>query len=480
MKKFYLLAAALYFCGFSNASTIKTGDNPISIKASKNAFATNDVQVVSAKLDKFLVAGAQTYIKAVVKNVGTNSISSIEINWNDGTGDHKERIVAYISPGQQKEVTHPIPTSYTDVSTKTITVSVTKVNDADDADPSNNSANVMTSVVSQFIPKKVVFEEGTGTWCGWCPRGMVALKQVNEDFPDDQISIGVHNSDPMVVAAYNSGAAFSGFPGMNVDRELKGVDVSPSSIGNYVTNRKQMASPVNLSGDFSIVGDQLTANASAKFFINNPTTNYKMSVVVIEDGVVGTAAGYKQANYYANNAQGEMGGFESLPNPVPADKMVYDHVGRALLGGYSGQAGSVPTAISVGTSANYTFNYTVPAEYKSNNISLALLLIDGADGTIISAAKLNKTLAVNDVSKIGANTTIFPNPAHSEFNIKLTDDATYKITIFDMNGREVKNYGEVKSNSKNIKLQINNLTPGKYLVNIAKDGVSFTKNLLVK
>lgn len=477
MKKIYLLAAAMYFCGFSNAATINTNE-PTPTSTQKKA-GLNDVKVVGTKIDKFLVAGTQTYIKAVVKNVGTNSISSVEISWNDGTGDHKERVTAYISANQQREVTHPIPTSYSSVATKNITVSITKVNDQDDSDTSNNSMVAMTSVVSEFIPKKVVFEEGTGTWCGWCPRGMVALKQVNEDFPNDQITIAVHNGDPMASAAYNSGSAFTGFPGMHVDRELKGVDVNPSSINNYVATRKLMASPANLSGDFSIVGDQLVANASAKFFINNANANYKMSVVVLEDGIVGTANGYRQSNYYANNAQGEMGGYESLPNPVPAAQMVYDHVGRALLGGYHGQDGSIPTSLSVGSTANYTFNYTIPADYKSDKISAVLLLLDAADGTIISGAKLSKTLAVNDISKIGANTKIYPNPAKSDFNIKLVDDGKYSVKIYDMTGREVKNLGEVKSNSKNINVPIN-LNPGKYLVNITKDGVSFTKDLLVK
>lgn len=477
MKKIYFLAAALYFCGFSNAATFNTNE-PTSQNTKK--IATNDVKVVGTKLDKFLVAGAQTYIKAVVKNVGTNSISSVEINWNDGTGDHKERVVAYISANQQREVTHPIPTSYSDVATKNITVSITKVNDQDDSDTSNNSMVAMTSVVSEFIPKKVVFEEGTGTWCGWCPRGMVALKQVNEEFPNDQITIAVHNGDPMASAPYNSGSAFTGFPGMHVDRELKGVDVNPNSINNYVVTRKLMASPVNLTGDFSINGNQLIANANAKFFINNPNTNYKMSVVILEDGVVGSANGYRQVNYYANGAQGEMGGFESLPNPVPAAQMIYDHVGRAILGGYHGQDGSVPTALTVGSTASYTFNYTLPSDYKADKISAVLLLIDSTDGTIINGAKLTKTnLAVNDISKIGASTKIFPNPAKSDFNIKLVDDGMYSVKIYDMTGREVKNLGEVKSNSKNINVPIN-LTAGKYLVNITKDGVSFTKDLLVK
>lgn len=482
MKKNYLLAIALCITTFANASTMNLPDNGTNFNVvSKNVFATNDVKIVSAKLDKFLLPGGETFIKATIKNVGTNSISSVEISWNDGTSERKQRITAYLSAGQQREVTHPIAVSFSDptVMTRNITLSITQVNDTPDSNPADNTINLQNSIVSQQISKKVVFEEGTGTWCGWCPRGMVALEQVNQEYPDDQISIGVHNGDPMVVAEYNSGAAFGGFPGMNVDRELKGVDINPNSIGNYVLTRRTIPAPAILSGSFNIDGTQLTANANSQFFINNPNANYKLSVIIVEDGVKGTASGYRQSNYYAGGGNGEMGGYESLPNPVPANQMVYDHVGRAILGGYKGQNGSIPTNITDGSAANFTFNYSIPSNFNVDKLSAVLLLLDGTDGTILQATKLTKTLAVSDVSKIGANTLIYPNPAKSEFNIKLVDDGNYSVTIFDMAGREVKNYGSLKSSSKNINLSINNLTPGKYLVNIVKDGVSFTKNLLV-
>ena len=37
-----------------------------------------------------------------------------------------------------------------------------------------------------------VVEEGTGTWCGWCVRGIVALEYMRENYPDKFIGIGVH------------------------------------------------------------------------------------------------------------------------------------------------------------------------------------------------------------------------------------------------------------------------------------------------
>ena len=45
--------------------------------------------------------------------------------------------------------------------------------------------------------QKVVGEELTGTWCGWCPRGAVALENMRNKYPDTFIGIAVHGGDVM-------------------------------------------------------------------------------------------------------------------------------------------------------------------------------------------------------------------------------------------------------------------------------------------
>ena len=46
---------------------------------------------------------------------------------------------------------------------------------------------------------KIVAEEGTGTWCGYCVRGIVALEEMNKKYPDNFIGIAIHSGDPMAV-----------------------------------------------------------------------------------------------------------------------------------------------------------------------------------------------------------------------------------------------------------------------------------------
>ena len=56
-----------------------------------------------------------------------------------------------------------------------------------------------------FIRHSVV-EEFTGTWCGNCPRGIVGMQRLEEDFGDRFIGIAIHTGtgEPMVIPSYYS------------------------------------------------------------------------------------------------------------------------------------------------------------------------------------------------------------------------------------------------------------------------------------
>ena len=446
----------------------------IEIKTLQN----NDATFVSSKLNKFILPNSSNNLTVSVKNNGGNPITSLQMNWNDGT-DHLSTITTNIAAGATQTVTHPIAVTYTGIAQHDIAITIPLVNGAADAAPTDNNGNNSTTVISQMTPKKVFFEEGTGTWCGWCPRGAIAADLVNTNFPNDQTFVAVHNGDPMVLTEYNAGVGFSGFPGLNVDRELKGVDVSPNTISNYVNTRKVLPTPVNLSGTYSVTGNSMVVIGTAQFFSNFSNANYRMAAIVTEDNVTGTASGYNQTNYYAGGAQGVMGGYEILPSPVPAAQMVYNHVGRALLGGYTGQVNSVPAVIADQQLVNYTFNYTIPATMNPANTHVVLILIDQADGTVLNSTKLQKTaLSVNDINK-DSSIVLYPNPASTEFNLKVEKNGKYNVVVYDMSGRIAANYGTVSTKDQLINLPIT-LTSGKYLVNISSDGVSYSKDLLVK
>ena len=69
--------------------------------------------------------------------------------------------------------------------------------------PTNDLATSQISAVEPTPNKLVVGEEATGTWCGWCPRGAVALNWLDKDYYGYFQGIAVHNGDPMTDVDYS-------------------------------------------------------------------------------------------------------------------------------------------------------------------------------------------------------------------------------------------------------------------------------------
>ncbi|PWW14291.1 MULTISPECIES: T9SS-dependent choice-of-anchor J family protein [unclassified Chryseobacterium] len=449
------------------------------------SFADYDVALKNLSLSRYGVTNTDYFIKATVKNNGAQSVNNVTLNWNDGT-DHSAVIplAAPLAIGQEKEITHSNAVNYSTVVNKNIIVSVTGVNGAADAAPADNTLSVPFNTVSQNSPKKVVIEEGTGTWCGWCPRGAVAMHNATNNMSNDFIGIAVHRGkvnapDPMEITAYTTGTNFSSFPTMNADRSSFGLDIPGNAdFSPIITERKQIIAPAALSATSSLVGRTVTFNASAVFRTNFTNANFRFAAVVIEDEVKGTTSGYNQANYYAGGTT-SMGGYESKPNPVPAADMVYDHVGRMLLGGYAGQAGSIPSTLTDGQVVNYTFTADIPTAYNLDKIKVALLLLDGTTGEIVNAAgpfAINTTLGVHAAEKTNNEHILYPNPAKDYF--KIDGKGKADIKIFDVSGRIIL---EKENAEPNTPISVHNFVKGTYLVSIKeKDAEPVIKKLIIK
>ena len=441
----------------------------------------NDVQLVSSDIVRYGLINVANNLSLTFTNRGGNVINNVTVNWNDGA-DHSATIPTSIGIGETVTINHPTAVQYSSIIEKTLTVIATLVNGNADSDPSNNSSSNNFNTISQSSVKNVLIEEGTGTWCGYCPRGAVAMNYMEATYPNQFIGVAVHNGDPMALTNYDTAAGFDGFPEMNVDRVVKRESVTKNLMISHFNERKVLPTPVNLDATGSVVGSAVTINVNATFRTIFSAANFRLGVIISENGVRGTTSGYKQTNYYALNAYGPMGGFEALPNPVPAAQMTYNHVGRNLLGGYSGQTGSVPTTITDGQLVTYTFNYTVPSTSVIANMHAVLVLIDQATGEVVNAKSVVlNTLAVNTNNYLKDQVQIYPNPTSDYFNIKDLKSGDYTITIYDMLGKAVKTI-ESKNVIENeaLTIPIKEISAGEYIVNIASGTNSTSLHLLVK
>ena len=235
-----------------------------------------------------------------------------------------------------------------------------------------------------FAQKNVLVEELTGTWCQWCPRGIYYGDSLCQTH-DNVIFIAIHCSDPMANNTYYQASGLVGAPSANIGRRF--MDQETQTWFAKVEQESQIApkASMNVICDYNPATRQLTATVIATA-LENMSGDYRFAVILTEDGVTGPAPSYNQSNSYSGGGHGPMGGYESLPNPIPAERIAYDHVGRELLCDYGGQIGSFPTSLEAGSMASYDFTYTLNEDYDYNYVRAIGLLI-APDGTVENAAK---------------------------------------------------------------------------------------------
>ena len=400
--------------------------------------ARNEVELNNLTINRFEnLVGEDASISGVVTNLGFETLTSLDVTWTVGAESSTETIEGFdLGYGESGEFVHPVPFVPGEAVTYDVAVSIANPNGEMDSDSTNNEAEALLSGVSFRPFKKVVFEEGTGTWCGWCPRGFVAMADMKENYPDKFIGIAVHNGDPMVLAEHDNNIGLTGYPGANVDRVLNGVGVSTALFEQFI-GILDVTPPIQagVSAEFNAESREVTVNASAEFATRIEGIDYRMSVVITEDSVVGTTSGYAQVNFYSSQTAniplvGAGLDWQAEPDPVPASTMVYNETSRAILGGYDGVPGIIPANVEAGDVFEETFTYTVPENYSWEHMHAVLLILDNETGAILNAETTTFDLAVN-TKEVYANelVQVYPNPTQGDVNIGISLDELTEVQL---------------------------------------------------
>ena len=449
-----------------------------------------DASFKVATYKKYALKSNAVEVKGTIANSGGKPITSVEMTYKVGTTTSTKTVSGLnIAPFESGDISHPVNYNYAATGAHSFDVSISKVNGVA---LSAIASNFKTLVISKNVQRNVVFEEGTGTWCGWCPRGAVFMDSMASTYPKEFIGIAVHNgtNEPMKVVAYDGGLTktpgFQGFPSVVVDRNDI---IDPSEMFDVYDAARAELNPFTLSHKITYDSVSRKATITVKGSAAMTTKgDYRFNVVLSEDGVKGTTTGYAQTNYYANGTNGDMGGFEALPNPVPAKNMVYNHVGRALLGGgtYAGLVGSVPADIVEGKEYTVDFTYTVPANMKPANMHVVSMVLDGENGQILTGItdKLvsKKVSGTNDVFENNA-VNVYPNPMSEEANIEISTATNVEVSVkvFNVMGQQVaaRNYGKM-SGSNILPFVAGSLPNGIYTVHIQMGDKLATKKVTIQ
>ncbi|MFZ5551714.1 MAG: Omp28-related outer membrane protein [Bacteroidota bacterium] len=442
------------------------------------------------------LAGQTVNPSVVVRNLGTTTITSFDLDVTYNGNTLTENITGVNIASLATYTVNFTGTHLLVGGSNNAVATIYNVNGTTpDGDPADDVKTVTINPVVPATGKMVVGEEGTGTWCGWCPRGAVFMEMLETKYGDFWAGIAVHNgtNDPMVVTDYDAAvsAAISGYPSGFVDRLP---EADPSAFEIDFLQRITVAPKAFLINGANWNATTRVLNVSVSSdWQQTVTGDYRIVCVLTEDNVTGTTSGYAQTNYYAGGGNGVMGGYEALANPVPASQMVYDHVARDISPDFDGVAGNFPGTITSGSTYDHNFTFTLPAAWDENEIHIVGLLIDPT-GKIDNAASATITEAVANGFQNGtqlgtsvllpapdAMVTIYPNPSAEQASVllNLTDETEVTMEIFSVDGKLVasKNYGKLNG-AYTLPVIMNDWAAGVYTVKVTTSSGVVTQKLV--
>ena len=160
----------------------------------------------------------------------------------------------------------------------------------------SNELAIIVEALGPRFQKHAVIEDYTGTWCGWCPRVMYGIEQV-EATTNNAIVVAAHIGDVMQnnysVSLKNS-FGITGYPTAYLDRDVTWNSPEPSNVAQVV-NYTIDPSRVGISLEAALSGTEVSLEVSTKFG-ENYSDDLFLTVFVLEDGVVANQDNY--TDYY--------------------------------------------------------------------------------------------------------------------------------------------------------------------------------------
>ncbi len=382
---------------------------------------------------------------ARIFNNGTDTLHAFNLSYRKASGSIHTEVVTNISlaPFTGMDYTHTFPDTITGSAPENVIAWVTT---AGDNFHQNDSANTIIRGAYFFPQKRLTIEEGTATWHGNAPVGHTTMQQASM-LPNTSLSlISSHSADPMSVQAYDDflynqgGANFVLF--YLFDRRE---NIRPERFFETIEKQKNYFGYADISLHATLTGDELSSINGKELSLDievTPAVDFhektSIALVLTEDSVHQNAAGYAQENFYAGGLLGTMGGFENLPNPVPASQMFYNRVARQIFPDPKGDH-ALPSILQHNNiyTANFTLNVSPAWNYR--HLFATILFIRDRDSSILNSQKVTWPLSIKTATNaaFAMMASVYPNPANDVATLffDAAPNEKYGWTLTDVSGR---------------------------------------------
>lgn len=419
------------FEGFSNCSAAIQ----VTVSGSKvkgNAASPLDCDNI------YVLTNTPLEIDVDIVNHGSNGISSLDLEYTlNGTTntqhiDLSEPVEGFFGKTYTTKLNIP---AISESGNYDLKVKVTKVNGEDNGDAVAEST--IPLIALKTLPKhRTLLEEYTGTWCGWCPRGFVALEKLAKEYPDDFILVSYHNDDPMeIMSYYFFPSQVEGFPTSFVDRKFEvdpyygTSDDTPFGVKDDLALRSKEfgQASIEVTPSWGADGESIEVTTEVIFPYDLDNNKYALEYILVADGLTGAeGSNWDQSNYYSGGDDGEdMKQFNEGGSKVSG--LVFNDV-AVLMSEIGGIEGSLPTTIKANDPLTHSYKFNLsdavntsdePIIQDKNKLRVIALLIDTETGEVVNANKAD----VGEYSSINGVST--------------SQDKITSISFYDITGRRM-------------------------------------------
>lgn len=257
----------------------------------------------------------------------------------------------------------------------------------DDCSCKYDYASKVSTKIPQDFTRKILLEEHSGTWCGWCPLAKETSKKLTVN--PRVISVEIHYDDEMtadkskVFTPLKNKYGYPAWPSGMVNRR-KSIVGSTFIIGesDWAANVNDLLKTEKLTAGIAIEstlnGNELTILSHVKVQTSTDET-YGLGMYLVEDKV----AGFPQANYASRNTLFQKYEAYSLPSMI--ENILHENVARdaiaPLIGGLN-----IPAAASKNAKVyKKLFKITLPNSIKvKENCQIVAFLINQKTNEIVN------------------------------------------------------------------------------------------------
>lgn len=382
--------------GWDNFHTI------IEMDPVEGEYTKNSASVVTTDFGKgYAALNDKVSVPIILAGEGIEPVTSIDytITTSSTTTQHHLELSDPVTFMMQREVLVPINAEAT-VGESNKVFKLTKVNGVVNECTTGNMQATGKLVTVAKKPKVVpVVEEATGTWCGWCARGIPGLALLNKVYRDDVITLAVHgggNNDPMILDGYQ--LSLSSYPSCTINRgevmdPYYGSGSEAFGISREVeaAQRSYVPAGVEVTAEWAdATQTKINVKTTTTFVENVTNANYRIGYVLAEDGMKGSTPEWYQSNYYAGSALKD----ENLVNLTSGESkitnVVYNYIPVAAYEPFNGIEGSIPATITKDVAMDHSYTIDISGNDRIQNktkLSVVALLIDKTNNKIVNAAK---------------------------------------------------------------------------------------------